>query len=556
MQQRQEEEKQRRRQAQQERRARREQQETEKTETTQAPVSRARPIVLLAGLVLAVAMIVVGFLMKQNTVQDASVQNPVETAGVVTEPAVETLPTLTADDFLAEVGASACELAGSHYNGHGSDAFTYHARNNGNVLVVESENLYVTITDGKEVSATVSGLDIQDAYLVNQKDSFYSVQEYGWHLYFFGEDDYSVGTSCYAFDPGNTEELTIGQMQKTLWQVDGITSHYTENPVSVAWTSDSITWTYTVPEEYPFDFTKLEQMALHVSNIPDEVHFCRVYNPMPEGSEKEERFAYMPAQDPSYAPDAWKSNVMSSFTQGHNAFIKTMIRRVIFLDTVQDAPDVNWDVSATEDGSVLMWLDRKPSGTDMYIAAEGGINAGEFCLGLFEGYTHLEEIYFNGHFHTDNVCRMDKMFKDCNRLTEVDLSSLNTEKLSIMSYMFAGCNALRNLNFSNWDTSNVTDMEAVFWGCSMLEKLDLSSFDTANVIYMDWMFRDCSSLKNLNLSNFDTARVQQMNRMFEGCASLTELDISEWNISNVKTYFDFMDEGKTINGRPWEEFFQ
>ena len=73
-----------------------------------------------------------------------------------------------------------------------------------------------------------------------------------------------------------------------------------------------------------------------------------------------------------------------------------------------------------------------------------------------------------------------KAFYKCESLQSVDLSGLDTSKVTDMSSMFSGCSSLASLALSPLDTSNVTDMSYMFCGLS-LSSLDLSSLDTSNV---------------------------------------------------------------------------
>ena len=60
------------------------------------------------------------------------------------------------------------------------------------------------------------------------------------------------------------------------------------------------------------------------------------------------------------------------------------------------------------------------------------------------------------------------MFRDCNKLTYLNLSNFNTQNVTNMSYMFDGCNSLTNLNLLNFNTQNVTDMYEIFTNCNSL----------------------------------------------------------------------------------------
>ena len=205
-----------------------------------------------------------------------------------------------------------------------------------------------------------------------------------------------------------------------------------------------------------------------------------------------------------------------------------------------------------------------------------------FC---FHGSENLKTFENIQYLNTSKVTNMNKMFRNCQSLTSLDLSSFDTSNVTDMNGMFYGCESLTSLDLNSFDTSNVTDMNFMFSFCSSLTSLDLSSFNTANVttmLNMFWgctsltsldfrnlylngnvgqglfnnlnclkhinlenantvnatsmgaMFSDCTSLTNLDLSSFNTANVKYMNHMFNGCSSLTSLDLSNFDTSNAR----------------------
>ena len=82
------------------------------------------------------------------------------------------------------------------------------------------------------------------------------------------------------------------------------------------------------------------------------------------------------------------------------------------------------------------------------------------------------------------------------------------------SRMFSRMSNLTSLNISNLDTSKVTNMRSMFDGVSRLISLGLFNFDTSQVTNMNSMFYGMSSLTSLNLSNFNTSNVTDMREMF------------------------------------------
>ena len=134
---------------------------------------------------------------------------------------------------------------------------------------------------------------------------------------------------------------------------------------------------------------------------------------------------------------------------------------------------------------------------------------------------------------TSNVTDMSYMLSGCSKLTSLDLSSFDTSQVESMGGMFDGCSRLASLDLSSFDTSNVTGMSRMFYGCSSLASLDVSSFDASGAVGMKGMFSGCSKLALLDVSSFDTSRVTDMSDMFHGCSSLASLDVSSFDTSNV-----------------------
>lgn len=161
--------------------------------------------------------------------------------------------------------------------------------------------------------------------------------------------------------------------------------------------------------------------------------------------------------------------------------------------------------------------------------------------GMFCGCTRLAYLDVS-RLDTSNVTSMGCMFKDCSSLTSLDLSTFDTSNVVDMNSMFAGCTKLTSLDLSGFDTSKVTCMDGMFWDCSGLFSLDLSRFDTSSVTSMAAMFCGCSLLAPVNLSGFNTSKVTNMSFLFEGCSRLSALDLSSFNTSNV-TYMVSMFKG-------------
>lgn len=97
----------------------------------------------------------------------------------------------------------------------------------------------------------------------------------------------------------------------------------------------------------------------------------------------------------------------------------------------------------------------------------------------------------------------------------------DTSMVENMSGMFRNCSRLTSLNVSSFDTSNVKYMSSMFSACSSFTYLDLSNFNTINVEYMDSMFQDCANLTSVNLSSFYYSNIVNISKMFLDCRKLS-----------------------------------
>lgn len=142
-----------------------------------------------------------------------------------------------------------------------------------------------------------------------------------------------------------------------------------------------------------------------------------------------------------------------------------------------------------------------------------------------------------------------RAFYDCKSLRSVDLSGLDTSKVTSMYCMFQGCSSLASLDLSPLDTSNVQGMSSMFKGCSKLSSLDLSSFDTSKVTNMSFMFEGCLRLETLNLSSFNAGNVVDMSFMFEDCQSLKTISFpAVLNTPKVTDFFGMFSGCRSLEG--------
>ena len=111
------------------------------------------------------------------------------------------------------------------------------------------------------------------------------------------------------------------------------------------------------------------------------------------------------------------------------------------------------------------------------------------------------------------------MFSDCSKLTSIDLSKFNTERVSRMNAMFKGCKSLTAIDLSTFKTTYVRNMDEMFFDCQNLTTLDLTKFDTRKTTSFDDMFGQCKELNTI-YCNDKWNCLDPNNKMFDGCEKL------------------------------------
>ena len=270
----------------------------------------------------------------------------------------------------------------------------------------------------------------------------------------------------------------------------------------------------------------------------------------------------LPSTD--FHTDAYMSKITSIITKKDNIVPKTAV--------------ASWDVSEAQDGSVMAYVEKtdevlepEPTNVKIYsnkgetkdiletiyatplegtdtnyaykltIGGEDGIIANENMIGYFSGFNKMTLIDLSA-LDTSKVTYMGGMFAGCSRLTSLDVSKFDTSEVTDMARMFYECSSLTSLDVSKFDTSKVTNMDSMFNSCSSLTSLDLRNFNTLNVTNMMYMFHSCSSLTSLDVSSFDTSKVTIMNWIFSECSNLTSLDLRSFDTSKTTDMRGMFDE--------------
>ena len=163
----------------------------------------------------------------------------------------------------------------------------------------------------------------------------------------------------------------------------------------------------------------------------------------------------------------------------------------------------NWDYDDTSpDKYILNGWTGSTTETEIYIPGEyNGRQISLKDLKIFpSSMTHLELEEVNGKkVQLETVDLLDS-FKENRTVINLDLSGLDTSRVTNMSAMFSWCSYLKSLNVNGWNTENVQSMFEIFNYCSSLSNLDVSGFQTENVTKMGSMFSRCIQLKIIDFS--------------------------------------------------------
>lgn len=215
------------------------------------------------------------------------------------------------------------------------------------------------------------------------------------------------------------------------------------------------------------------------------------------------------------------------------------VTEIIFTDEVRSTNSTAFSIAQNNSSSVIAWIEDGTTTLKISTQVKGvKVVANENCYMMFCGLSKLTHLDLS-NLDTSKVTNMEFMFFGLTSLKTLDVSNLNTSSVTNMARMFMGCTSLKTLDVSNLDTSSVTNMECMFAGASnaymgLTEILGLENLDTSKVTNMSAMFSYCSSLESLDLSSLDTSKVTNMESMFQDSTNLRTIYVSDlWNTDNV-----------------------
>ena len=197
------------------------------------------------------------------------------------------------------------------------------------------------------------------------------------------------------------------------------------------------------------------------------------------------------------------------------------------------------------------------------------------CYRWFDGGSKIESIIGLEYLNTLQVKYYNQMFKDCSKLTSIDLkysdntivpesnyamfcncTALTFAKVKTgkdLSYMFAGCTSLTTISTTIL-YKDCTNLSHLCDGCTSLTLVgDDGTFNSCTD--MSYMFNNCSSLTKV--AHIRTTSVENLSYMFYGCKALTSLtfdsDFSTANVTDISYMFYNCAKLKTIYSDNWDK---
>ena len=153
---------------------------------------------------------------------------------------------------------------------------------------------------------------------------------------------------------------------------------------------------------------------------------------------------------------------------------------------------------------------------------------------MFNGDSSLKTLDLS-NFNPINVQNFSSMFNGCSGLTTITgMNSWDVSSAIFMDNMFRGDEKLTSLDLSHFNPNKVQYFSYMFYGCLGLTTITgINSWDVSSAIYMDHMFEGDKNLKSLTLNNANSENLQSVEGALNGCSQLARLDISKLNLTKA-----------------------
>lgn len=148
------------------------------------------------------------------------------------------------------------------------------------MLTVMADFLEIRVVNERDVTVTLSGIELEESYITNLSTTEENYTEYSWGFDMYGWGTYSVSTTAWASNPGAEEEKTLEEMQHavfTLVEEDGEEYYTYVCDAEMTHTESSITWSFSIPNDFVFDFEEMQHFTTSVYDAPNDYFLTRTY---------------------------------------------------------------------------------------------------------------------------------------------------------------------------------------------------------------------------------------------------------------------------------------
>lgn len=153
---------------------------------------------------------------------------------------------------------------------------------------------------------------------------------------------------------------------------------------------------------------------------------------------------------------------------------------------------------------------------------------------------YVQQTFDLSFLNVSNVETMNSLFSYCSYLTVLDLSNWDITNAKEVQAIFSNCKELTTINGLNtWITGGERKhIASMFKDCRKMTEINLSNWVLKVHLYAYSLFQNCTSLLTINLGKIDFSSATAFYDMFNGCNKLTdiigEIDLSSAvNVSNM-----------------------
>lgn len=179
------------------------------------------------------------------------------------------------------------------------------------------------------------------------------------------------------------------------------------------------------------------------------------------------------------------------------------------------------------------------------------------CLGSNRFWWKITDVDISG-LDTTVIWETQGAFRDMRYLQNVNIVNLNTSNAWCISTMFLQCYNLKSVDMSNFNLKNCQVADSVFQSCSNLTSLKVDNWDLAKMETGSYnngisgMFAYCRNLKTLNLSTWKNQnKLTNFCELFHGCNNLVDLNIAGWDFTNATNLYGAFGGCNKLSSDSW-----